>query len=234
VSIDVSELLLDDADAAPSEPLMGDPPKRGRGRPRGSTTKPKSHGAAASVAGTRELAQGMAKAIGVLSVVLATWLLEMPEAALTPLEANDIAKPAARLLAKSQLGQWLIRLLTGSAMGGDAGKLTWALLLYGWRIAPLVQLRYQELEFKRKAQRERPYGTGHTGEDAGVWAAQPKQEAARPSATAHANGDANRDAAARATADALQFGGLGFADPDALAARAYGEVAGNLRGVSQQ
>jgi hypothetical protein len=218
VSIDVSELLLDDADAAPSEPLMGDPPKRGRGRPRGSTTR-KQAPATPRIAGARELAQLLAKLIGGASLVIAL-ALDADEAAMTPQEANEIAKPAARLLSKSS---WAARMLSMTSKGSDWIDLTFAVAAYGLRLYPLIVLRQQQLDAQRLAQKGRPFGNGITPEDAVIRNGQPQPGAAQPAASANGH---NADAA---NADAIRLAGLGYANPDALAAGAYGDVAAVVR-----
>ena len=238
MSLDVAELLLDESDAQPSAASAAEAgePRRGRGRPRGSKTRSQgSHtgagtggGASPRVSGARELAQLLSKLIGGASV-LAAMFLETPELAMTAPEANDIAKPAARLLAKSSAAARLVALAGKSS---DYVELTFAVAAYGLRIWPVLVLRQQQIELQRQAQKGRPYGVGHTPEDAGVWAAQPQQAAARPSATTNAGQPDSDAATARAAADAAQFGGLGFANPDALAAGAYGDVAATIRAVA--
>ena len=222
MAIDVSELLLDDTDDAPSGEVSGEQPapKRGRGRPKGSATRKPSGGAGAThaprVSGSRELAQLLAKLIGGASILVAV-VLQADEAAMTPAEANDIARPAARLLAKSG---WAQRALSMTAKGGDWIDLTLAVATYGLRLYPLIVQRQQQLDLQRQAQQQSMRGVpvGLSSEDAGLRAAQPAQ--ASPNIRAS-------DAAA--AADAARFGGLGFADPDALAAGAYYDVARNVR-----
>lgn len=231
MAIDVSDLLLDEADAQPSEPLIGDPPKRGRGRPRGSTTRKSGAGATATprmagrMAGARELAQLLAKLIGGASLVIAL-ALDADEAAMTPQEANDIAKPAARLLSKSSFAA---RMLSMTSKGSDWIDLTFAVAAYGLRLYPLIVLRQQQLDAQRLAQKGRPFGNGITPEDAGVRASQPQQAAAQSGP-----GGNGSNGHAAAAADAIRLAGFGYADPDALAAGAYGDVAAHIRAATPQ
>lgn len=232
MALDVSELLLDDTDDVPNGTISGEPSpiKRGRGRPRGSTTR-RAGGSASrpsvrpSVAGTRELAQLLAKVIGGASILIAL-VLQADEAAMTPGEANDIAKPAARLLGKSG---WAARMTQLAGKGGDWVDLTLALATYGLRLYPLIVLRSQQLELQRQQLQARQRGVpgGPSSEDARVWQGQRQgQRQGQQSQPAQPSGqpDAARDAAI-----AAQFGGAGFADPDALAAGAYGDIAATVR-----
>ena len=221
MAIDVSELLLDESDETPSG-LEGTPeqPKRKRGRPPGSRTK----AAPSRAAGARELAQLLAKVIGGASILLAV-VIQADEAAMTPQEANDIARPAARLLAKSSLAA---RMTALAGKGGDWIDLTMALATYGLRLYPLIVLRMQQVELERQRQRGRPYGNGLTPEDAGLRPNGPAQPATPAPASASASPDAARTQA-RAAADAAAFGGLGYADPDALANGAHGNLAALVR-----
>ena len=224
MSIDVSDLLMDDDDNEPSKPLMGDPPKRGRGRPRGATTR-KSAPAVPRMAGARELAQLLAKLIGGASLVIAL-ALDADEAAMTPQEANEIAKPAARLLSKSS---WAARMLSMTSKSSDWIDLTFAVAAYGLRLYPLIVLRQQQLDAQRLAQKGRPFGHGITPEDAGVRNGQPQPGAAQSAPSANGANGSNGHNAAAANADAIRLAGLGYANPDALAAGAYGDVAAVVR-----
>lgn len=215
--MDVSELLMADTDEAPSDTVSGNSttPKRGRGRPKGATTRKSGTGPAPRLAGTRELAQLLAKVIGGASILVAL-AVQADEAAMTPQEANDIARPAARLLAKSG---WAARVTHLAGKGGDYIDLTLALATYGLRVYPLIVQRQQMIELERQQQRGRPFGQPGS-EDARVRSGQPAPQAA-PTA-----GDAAAAAAAR---DAALFGGLGFADPDQLAAWSHADVAAIVR-----
>lgn len=225
MAIDVSELLLDDADTAPSSDVSGEPVKRGRGRPKGSSTR-KTTTTAPRAAGAKELAQLLAKVIGGASILLAL-VLQADEAAMTPAEANDIARPAARLLAKSSLAARMAHL---AGKGSDWIDLTLAVATYGLRLYPLIVLRQQQIELQRQQQRGYPVGQPHS-EDARVWQSQPAQTATSQPAS---NSVSNGHDAARVAADAVAFGGLGFADADALAAGAYGNVAANIRAAKPE
>ena len=229
MAIDVSELLLDESDTAPSSDVSGEPgtqPKRGRGRPRGSSTR-KGAPSVPRAAGAKELAQLLAKVIGGASILIAL-VLQADEAAMTAQEANDIARPAARLLAKSSLAARMTQL---AGKGSDWIDLTLAVATYGLRLYPLIVLRQQQIELQRQQQKGYPLGQPRS-EDARVWQSQPAQ-AATPAAQSASNG-ANGHDAARVAADAAAFGGLGFADADALAAGAYGNVAANIRAAEPQ
>ena len=231
MAIDVSELLLDDADTAPSSDVSGEQPKRGRGRPKGSTSASRKGGASVPrAAGAKELAQLLAKVIGGASILIAL-VLQADEAAMTPQEANDIARPAARLLAKSSLAARMAHL---AGKGSDWIDLTLAVATYGLRLYPLIVLRQQQIELQRQQQKGYPVGQPHP-EDARVWQSQPAQAAA-PAAQPASNGQSgtNGHDAARVAADAAAFGGLGFADADALAAGVYGNVAANIRAAKPE
>ena len=217
MAIDVSELLLDDADTAPSSDVSGEPVKRGRGRPKGSSTR-KTTTTAPRAAGAKELAQLLAKVIGGASILLAL-VLQADEAAMTPAEANDIARPAARLLAKSSLAARMAHL---AGKGSDWIDLTLAVATYGLRLYPLIVLRQQQIELQRQQQKGYPFGQSRS-EDAGLRQAQPAQTAAPASQPADAPD------AARAAADAARLAGLGFADPDALANGSRGDLAAAVR-----
>ena len=218
MAIDVSDVLLDESDAAPSGlGADAEQPKRGRGRPKGSRTK----AAPVRAAGARELAQLLAKVIGGASILVAV-LLQADEAAMTPQEANDIARPAARLLAKSG---WAQRALAMTAKGGDWIDLTLAVATYGLRLYPLIVLRQQQIELQRQQQRGRPFGNGLTPEDARVRPTESAQTATQPARATATNGHD----AARAAADAARWGGLGYADPDALANGSHGDLAALVR-----
>lgn len=217
MAIDVSELLLDDADTAPSSDVSGEPVKRGRGRPKGSSTR-KTTTTAPRAAGAKELAQLLAKVIGGASILLAL-VLQADEAAMTPAEANDIARPAARLLAKSSLAARMAHL---AGKGSDWIDLTLAVATYGLRLYPLIVLRQQQIELQRQQQKGYPLGQP-SSEDARVRPAQPATPAPQSSQPADAPD------AARVAADAARFAGLGFADADALASGTYGNVAAAVR-----
>ena len=217
MAIDVSELLLDDADTAPSSDVSGEPVKRGRGRPKGSSTR-KTTTTAPRAAGAKELAQLLAKVIGGASILLAL-VLQADEAAMTPAEANDIARPAARLLAKSSLAARMAHL---AGKGSDWIDLTLAVATYGLRLYPLIVLRQQQIELQRQQQKGYPFGQSRS-EDAGLRQAQPAQT------TAPASQPADAPDAARAAADAARLAGLGFADPDALANGSRGDLAAAVR-----
>lgn len=221
MAIDVSEILMDDTDEAPSGAVSGDSAtaKRGRGRPKGAATRKGT--AAPRLAGTRELAQLLAKVIGGASILVAL-AVQADEAAMTPQEANDIAKPAARLLAKSG---WAVRMTQLAGKGGDYVDLALALATYGLRVYPLIVQRQQMIELERQAQRGRPFGQPST-EDARVRPSGPQAPAA---SNGHAGNAADADAAARAAADAARWGGLGFANPDALATGLRGDIAAIVR-----
>lgn len=217
MTIDVSELLLDESETTPSSDVSGEQPKRGRGRPKGSSTR-KTTTTAPRAAGAKELAQLLAKVIGGASILIAL-VLQADEAAMTPQEANDIARPAARLLAKSSLA---LRVAQMAGKGSDWIDLTLAVATYGLRLYPLIVLRQQQLELQRQQQRGYPVGQPRS-EDARVWQAQPAASAAS------AGQPADAPDAARAAADAARLAGLGFADPDALANGARGDLAAAIR-----
>ena len=218
MAIDVSELLLDDADTAPSSDVSGEPVKRGRGRPKGSSTR-KATTTAPRAAGAKELAQLLAKVIGGASILIAL-VLQADEAAMTPQEASDIAKPAARLLAKSSLAARMAQL---AGRGSDWIDLTLAVATYGLRLYPLIVLRQQQIELQRQQQKRYPFGQPGS-EDARVRPAQPGPAAA-PAAQPAGDGPDP----ARAAADAARLAGLGFADPDALANGSRGDLAAAVR-----
>lgn len=217
MAIDVSELLLDESETTPSSDVSGEQPKRGRGRPKGSSTR-KTTTTAPRAAGAKELAQLLAKVIGGASILIAL-VLQADEAAMTPQEANDIARPAARLLAKSSLA---LRVAQMAGKGSDWIDLTLAVATYGLRLYPLIVLRQQQIALQRQQQRGYPVGQPRS-EDARVWQAQPAASAAP------AGQPADAPDAARAAADAARLAGLGFADPDALANGARGDLAATIR-----
>lgn len=220
MAIDVSELLLDESDTAPSSDVSGEPgtqAKRGRGRPKGASTR-KTTTTAPRATGAKELAQLLAKVIGGASILIAL-VLQADEAAMTSAEANDIARPAARLLAKSSLA---LRVAQMAGKGSDWIDLTLAVATYGLRLYPLIVLRQQQIELQRQQQKGYPFGQSRS-EDAGLRQAQPAQT------TAPASQPADAPDAARAAADAARLAGLGFADPDALANGSRGDLAAAVR-----
>ena len=217
MAIDVSELLLDDADTAPSGEVSGEPVRRGRGRPKGSTSR-KCGASMPRAAGAKELAQLLAKVIGGSSILIAL-VLQADEAAMTAQEANDIARPAARLLAKSSLAARMTQL---AGKGSDWIDLALAVATYGLRLYPLIVLRQQQIELQRQQQKGYPLGQP-SSEDARVRQAQPAQAAPQPTQPA------NEPDAARVAADAARFAGFGLADADALASGTYGNVAAAVR-----
>lgn len=225
MAIDVDELLLDETDDATftSETLTSEPSATKSARRRTSSrrkAKPSGSGATApTLAGTRELASMLAKAIGMASILIAVYV-GSDEAAMTPQEANDIARPAARLLAKTR---WAAQLFALTGKNKDWASLALALITYSVRIWPLLIQRQQQIELQKQAQK-RGTPSGLSREDARVWPVQPTPEAAQSAgqhAASAANGGVSPDIAA--------FAGLGFADPDALAAGAYGDVAAHVR-----
>ena len=222
MAIDVSELLLDDADTAPSGEVSGEPVRRGRGRPKGSTSR-KGGASMPRAAGAKELAQLLAKVIGGSSILIAL-VLQADEAAMTAQEANDIARPAARLLAKSSLAARMTQL---AGKGSDWIDLALAVATYGLRLYPLIVLRQQQIKLQRQQQKGYPLGQPRS-EDARVWQTQPSTPAAQPASAAAGTGDGTPDAA-RAAADAARLAGFGFADPDALAAGSRGDLAAAVR-----
>lgn len=78
------------------------------------------------------------------TLLLAMWL-EAPEVAMTPAEAQAIAKPAARILARSawfvQLYTWLMKT---TAKDRDLVALLIAIGAYTWRVSPLVSAKLNE------------------------------------------------------------------------------------------
>lgn len=87
---------------------------------------------------TREIARLAAQVFGGSTLLLALWL-EAPEVAMTPQEAQAIAKPAARILARSlwfnQVYAWLMKT---AGKDKDMIALLIAIGAYSWRVAPLV------------------------------------------------------------------------------------------------
>jgi hypothetical protein len=225
VAIDVDDLLMDESDdpSVTSETLTSESSatKSARQRRPSSRRKAKPSGAAPSMAGTRELASMLSKVIGMGSILIAVYV-GSDEAAMTPQEASDIARPAARLLAKTR---WAAQLFALTGKNKDWASLTLALITYSVRIWPLLVQRQQQIELQKQAQK-RGTPSGFSREDARVWPGQPAPEAAQ-SAGQHATG-----AADAVSADIAAFAGLGYADPDALAAGAYGDVAAHVRAVS--
>lgn len=87
----------------------------------------------------KELAATLAKLVGGGSVLLAMWI-GLEEAAMEPEEAQSIADPAARLLARAQ---WAKRLTKSLGAGSDVIDLVLALSLYGLRVYPLVAAKLE-------------------------------------------------------------------------------------------
>jgi hypothetical protein len=227
VTIDVDDLLMDETDdpSFTSETLTSEPnatkSARQGGRRTSSRRKAKrAGGAAPSMAGTRELASMLSKVIGMGSTLIAVYV-GSDEAAMTPQEASDIARPAARLLAKTR---WAAQLFALTGKNKDWASLTLALITYSVRIWPLIVQRQQQIELQKQAQK-RGNASGLSPEDARVWPVQPTQAASQqPGPTGSAG----------VSPDIAAFAGLGYADPDALAAGAYGDVAAHVRAVTEE
>lgn len=216
-TLDTSEILLADTDESPAG-LDGDgPDPRGgqRRRTRSATGGKRSAGSSARASGptgAKELASVLAKVIGGASMILALFLVGPTEAetvAMTPAEADAIAKPAARMLAKSALAK---RAAALAARGGDAIDLALALAGYALRVYPLILLRQAELAAAQKR------GNVYVHPGSAESLRSTERTAGPASAPAHGGrpGDASNFAAA--------VGG-GYRDPDATQAGAYGDVA---------
>lgn len=227
MALDVAEILLDDTEenAPPPDREAPSTSRRGRRAGSGATSRKAKPAPAPRATGTRELAQLLARAIGFISIPVAL-ALAAEEAAMTPQEASDIARPAARLLAKSKWAALLMEYATGSR--SDWGKLIFAVLMYGARLAPLMKLRYDQLKAQRVAQQSGvPLSGFARSEDAPVRSAQPVAQAASGS------GNSNGHSPAVAN-DAARFAGLGLADVDSLAGGAYSNVAAIVAAVGAQ
>lgn len=88
----------------------------------------------------RELADMFAKLLGGSSVLLAMWI-DVEEAALLPQEADAIAEPLARILARSQWGKKASKYLLGA---DDYIALSIALGAYTLRVYPLIAARVSQ------------------------------------------------------------------------------------------
>lgn len=208
MALDTADILLDASDQPPTDgeaDPRGRSPRRGRGRGRGAASASSvSSPSSARGASAKELASMLAKLFGGASMVLALFLVgpaDAPEVAMTPGEAQAIADPAARMLAKSRLAK---RAAALAAKGGDALTLTFAVASYGMRIYPLLLARAAQTSQKG------PYEQSHHAAVAPVRPAEPAAPAS---------------AGASPAVSVANLTGAGYSDPDAAQAGAYGNVA---------
>ena len=211
---ETADILLDDTDLTPDGAADYADPRGQKRASRSKGARSASSVSAPRVTGAKELASVLAKVIGGASVVLALFLVGPDDAgdvAMTTSEANAIAQPAARMLAKSRLAK---RAAALAARGGDAVDLALALATYALRIYPLIVTR--QAQAAALAQRgSSPYATA--GQATGV-------RPADTAATAHAE--------PTGPADFSAVLGAAFADPDALKAGTYRDVGTSFRNAT--